>query len=573
LAFRCRRRPRKEKKKTHSTATTPFPRVTTTTNNNNNQNNHSALFAVLSSLPEEARAPAVSIAIDGTSATALLVDVSGSGKNGENARDDGGSGGGGGGPADRAKGARVLAPPRLYNEAQPARAVRAAAALAGADHTAAAATSTLAKLLDWWGEDGEGGGGGAEGGGGSGGEAAAAAARQGSGGGGGNPARRPGARLLHQADWLASLLHGRTDTTDWNNALKVGFDPGEAVLPTTGNDGVGDDDPSAAGSGGRAGGGRAGDAAGPSPASPYPRWLAAHPGAAHLLPPRVVPPGAPVGRVTAAAARRSGLPEGAVVCAGTTDSIAAFIAATAGPAGSGGGGNGGGGGGGGGGCGGGNSSSAGLAVTSLGSTIAVKLLSPRRVDDAASGVYSHRLASGAWLVGGASNAGGAALRAFFPDDAEIAALEPSLPADPRAPPPRGTEDWYPLLKKGERFPVYDPGLEPRLPPPFPEGGRAALLHGLLAALTRVEGAAYRRLGELGAAPPREVRTAGGGARNARWLAMRRAALGVPVVAADEAEASYGAALLARDGSRAAQRAGAGWEAAAEEAAEAGGAKR
>ena len=43
----------------------------------------------------------------------------------------------------------------------------------------------------------------------------------------------------------------------------------------------------------------------------------------------------------------------------------------------------------------------GEAVTSLGSTLAVKLLSDTRVDDAATGVYSHRLGD-AWLVGAAT---------------------------------------------------------------------------------------------------------------------------------------------------------------------------
>lgn len=42
----------------------------------------------------------------------------------------------------------------------------------------------------------------------------------------------------------------------------------------------------------------------------------------------------------------------------------------------------------------------GAAVTSLGSTLAVKLLSDSRVDDAAYGVYSHRLGD-TWLVGAA----------------------------------------------------------------------------------------------------------------------------------------------------------------------------
>jgi sugar (pentulose or hexulose) kinase len=59
-----------------------------------------------------------------------------------------------------------------------------------------------------------------------------------------------------------------------------------------------------------------------------------------------------------------------LVCAGTTDSIAALVAAGV--------------------------SHPGEAVTSLGSTLAVKLLSEQRVDDAAYGVYSHKL--GEWFV-------------------------------------------------------------------------------------------------------------------------------------------------------------------------------
>lgn len=37
--------------------------------------------------------------------------------------------------------------------------------------------------------------------------------------------------LQHQADWLAAQLHGRWDATDWNNALKLGFDPATERYP------------------------------------------------------------------------------------------------------------------------------------------------------------------------------------------------------------------------------------------------------------------------------------------------------------------------------------------------------
>lgn len=45
----------------------------------------------------------------------------------------------------------------------------------------------------------------------------------------------------------------------------------------------------------------------------------------------------------------------------------------------------------------------------------------------------------------------------------------------------------------------------------------------------------------------QVYTAGGGAQNPAWAQMRQRMLGVPVVASPQAEAAYGAALLARQG--------------------------
>ena len=81
-------------------------------------------------------------------------------------------------------------------------------------------------------------------------------------------------------------------------------------------------------------------------------------------------------------------------------------------------------------------------------------MSEVRVDDARFGVYSHRL-DDTWLVGGASNTGGAVLRQLFTDD-QLVALSEHI--DPAMPSPL---DYYPLPKKGERFPVCDPNMMPR----------------------------------------------------------------------------------------------------------------
>ena len=62
----------------------------------------------------------------------------------------------------------------------------------------------------------------------------------------------------------------------------------------------------------------------------------------------------------------------------------------------------------------------------------------------------------------------------------------------------------------------------------------------------MEAAGYARLAALGAPYPARVLTAGGGAANPVWAAMRARVLGVGDVGpAAQGEAAYGAALLAR----------------------------
>jgi hypothetical protein len=63
-------------------------------------------------------------------------------------------------------------------------------------------------------------------------------------------------------------------------------------------------------------------------------------------------------------------------------------------------------------------------VSAQGSTLTIQLLSDAPIYAPEVGVYSHRLGD-RWLVGGASNSGGAALLRFFAAD-EIEALSPAL---------------------------------------------------------------------------------------------------------------------------------------------------
>ncbi|MHB8848986.1 MAG: FGGY-family carbohydrate kinase [Burkholderiales bacterium] len=276
------------------------------------------------------------------------------------------------------------------------------------------------------------------------------------------------AQLMHQVDYLNARLSGIVGISDYHNALKSGYD----VREMTWRKGI---------------------------------YSADEMG----LLPRIVAPGTPLGNLQPGFYRRYAINPGCLICSGTTDSIAAFIAA--------------------------DTDTPGYAVTSLGSTLAVKLLSTIYVEAPELGVYSHKYGD-LWLTGGASNSGGAVLRQYFSDD-EI--VEYSQRIDPAV---ETGLNYYPLLRPGERFPINDPDYPPRLQP-RPDN-KILWLHGLLEGMAEIERLAYVRLAELGATPLRAVSTAGGGSRNRTWQELRQRRLGVPVTAAAHSDAAYGAAVLA-----------------------------
>ena len=240
----------------------------------------------------------------------------------------------------------------------------------------------------------------------------------------------------------------------------------------------------------------------------WPDWLRGF-GLSPGILPEVVPVGTPIGHVSAQAAIALGLPEGITIAAGTTDGCATFLASGA--------------------------SEPGEASTALGSTIVLKLLSDRPIFAPELGIYSHRLGD-TWLAGGASNCGGKTLLQHFTSE-QLATLEASLaPAKPT-----GT-DYYPLPSVGERFPVADAKLAPRLTPR--PASDAEFLQGIYEAFARVEQTGFAKLRELGCPSLRSVRHAGGGSRSATWMTLRATALGVPQQPAWSEEAAAGAARLA-----------------------------
>ena len=364
------------------------------------------LLALILDIPPEIRKFIKAIAINGTSSTVLLCDK---------------------------RGYPVTAP-LLYNDDRGKAVLAEIKAISPKNHVVISATSSLAKLL-WWRQ-----------------QAYFTKARY----------------LLHQADWLSWLLHGKLGVSDYHNALKLGYDVEHFC---------------------------------------YPNWLQNNTYCS--LYPQVLTPGATVGKITQENCDRFNLSSDCMIKAGTTDSIAAFLASGA--------------------------SQPGEAVTSLGSTLVLKLLSKTRITAADYGIYSHRLGN-LWLAGGASNTGGAVLRHFFSDE-ELHNLSQQIDPNLKSP-----LEYYPLLKPGDRFPINDPNLAPQLSPR--PTNSVEFLHGLLAGISRIEAIGYQKLQNLGADKLIRVYTAGGGAKNQIWQEIRQQHLQVSVDRATNTDAAYGTALLA-----------------------------
>ena len=365
-----------------------------------------ALYSLLQQIPLLIRKKLAAIAINGTSSTILLCSDKGN----------------------------LIAQPLLYNDSRGKVFLNQITDLAPANHVVISATSSLAKLF-WYQQQ---------------------------------PYFAQAKYLLHQADWLGFLLHGKLGISDYHNALKLGYDVENLC---------------------------------------YPNWLQKL--SCSYLFPQVLAPGTVIKEVTQQISDRFSINKNCLVCTGTTDSIAAFLASGA--------------------------AQPGEAVTSLGSTLVLKLLSKVKVENSQYGIYSHRLGN-LWLTGGASNTGGAVLKHFFNKQKLI---DLSQQINPNC---KTRFNYYPLLKSGERFPLNDPNLAPQLTP-RPQND-VDFLHEMLSGIARIEALGYGKLQQLGATKLTKVYTAGGGAKNAVWQQIRHHYLQIPVTTAQHTEAAYGTALLA-----------------------------
>ncbi len=245
----------------------------------------------------------------------------------------------------------------------------------------------------------------------------------------------------------------------------------------------------------------------------WPNWFEQLPALQSCLP-QVYRPGERIGIVARDVARQLNMPADTQIMAGTTDSHAAILAT--------------------------GINRPGEAVTSLGSTLVVKVISETPIFNQKYGIYSQPFGE-YWLVGGGSNSGGAVLREYF-SDSQMASL--SLQINPNVDTGLG---YYPLLKTGERFPVNDSTLTPKLSP-RPDSD-VLFLQGLFEGIARIECNAYQKLAELGAPYPSVIYTAGGGAKNQVWTEIRQRYCQTKIKQSQYNEACYGSALLALQGHR------------------------
>lgn len=277
-------------------------------------------------------------------------------------------------------------------------------------------------------------------------------------------------RVIHQTDWLVGALCGRYDVTDISTALKTGADPGTLTWPAA----------------------------------------LEQLGIPRACLPSLVLPGVPLGKVTAEAAERTGLPRGTPVIAGCTDGTAGCLASGAKECGD-------------------------LNVT-LGTTLVFKAIAARPLLDPAGEIYNHRHPAGGYLPGAASSTGGDWVPQFFPNT-DLAALGRAaadlLPTQQLV---------YPLVKTGERFPFACAtatgfGLSDIASPPerFAAG---------LEGVAFLERLGIQRLEQLGLPIGPTVYATGGGAASDIWLRLRAAVNRRTYAVPERAECAVGAAVLA-----------------------------
>ena len=277
------------------------------------------------------------------------------------------------------------------------------------------------------------------------------------------------AYCLHQTDYIVGKLTGNFHTTDYSNALKTGYD--------LFHDRWGDFIPQA--------------------------------GLDMNKLPRVVPPGEKIARVSAKAARETGLSTDTIVAAGATDGYAsAFSAGAVRP---------------------------GEWASIIGTTFVLKGVTKEFIRDSQGRVYSHKHPEGYYMPGGASNAGGSVLNEVFGKenfarlDKRVLELIPTQIL------------VYPLSGKGERFPFVNPDAERFV---VGLGAESELYTAYMEGVGYVEKMSYSVMESLGCSVGDEIFAVGGATKSGEWLKIRATILNKTLKVPKVTNAAMGSAMIA-----------------------------
>ena len=177
-------------------------------------------------------------------------------------------------------------------------------------------------------------------------------------------------------------------------------------------------------------------------------------------------------------------------------------------------------------------SSVGSAVTTLGTTLVLKVVADKEI--AGPGFYSHLLPESRWLAGGASNLGGISYKKFQEDIDQW-----SLKARAHGP---ATFVSYPLVGTGERFPIANKKM-------YALASKVAAnevdaFRSILEGIAFAERLSYETLARAGADTSGTLYTVGGGSKSKLWSTIRATVLQKPISIVKNSGSDIGAAMIA-----------------------------
>lgn len=277
--------------------------------------------------------------------------------------------------------------------------------------------------------------------------------------------------IVHQSDFVVGRLTGRYDISDYSNALKSGYD-------------LIDDH--------------------------WPAFIQEDLGIDIGMLPKIVAPGAVIGKVSEEAAAITGLSPKTLVTAGATDGYASSISS--------------------------GIAQPGDVNTTIGTTMVIKAISQEIIKDEKGRVYCHLHPQGYWMPGGASNVGGGCLNNRFDKnqfDVYNTYVEGLTPTGIVI---------YPLIGKGERFPFIHKEAEE-----FIIGDTSCdkkLYAALMEGVAYTERLAYDTLTELGCGEIQRVFVTGGTVKSREWTQIRANVLNKPLYVPEVFETAMGSAIIA-----------------------------